>query len=180
MEKKTRSIGMKQILMADVSASGGMPEADLKQIARTLKGTANFTTEQAQTQEFYCEEQPGVPVESVIYEKGLTSLTFNLLEWDNNVLISVFGGSTKTVSVTIGDTSKSVEKFVPANEYVEIEQAIRVLTPYKVGIDIPRAKIFARFLCNLTRTEIAQIECTAFPLSPSGSAYDAFETFNSS
>lgn len=178
MAKKTRSIGMREILLADVSATGGMPEANLKSIARTLKGTANFTTEQDQTQDFYCEEEPDAPVESVSSEKGLKSLTFNILEWDNAALVRVFGGSTKSASVTIGGVSKTVEKFVPPKEYVEVEQAVRVLTPYKVGIDIPRAKIMARFVWNLTRTEIAQIECQARALSPVGDEDGAYEIFS--
>lgn len=168
---------MRQILLGDVKAGGGMPEDALAPIARTLKGTANFTTEQDQTQDFFCEEEPDAPVETVTTEKGLKSLTWNILEWDNAALVRVFGGTTKSATVKVDGADKTVEKFVPPKDYVEIEQAVRVLTPYKVGIDIPRAKIMARFVWNLTRTEIAQVECVARAMSPEGSDDGAYEIF---
>ena len=155
-----------------------MPE-EMKQLARTLKGTANFTTEQDQTQEFFCEEEPDAPVESVISEKGLKNLTFNILEWDNAVLKTLFGG--KEVDGKIKDlssTEHNVKKFIPPKDYVEVEKALRVLTPYKVGFDIPRAKILARFQWNLTRTEIAQIEVTAHCMTPDGDDSGTYEPFS--
>ena len=83
--KKTRSIGLSALMFGAVQSSGGMPE-DMVQIARTLKGTANFTTEQDQTQDFYSEEYPDASEESVVSEKGLKNLVTSFMEWDNDVL----------------------------------------------------------------------------------------------
>ncbi len=176
--KKTRSIGLSGILFGEVQPGGGMPD-DMTQIARTLKGTANFTTEQDQTQDFYCEEYPDAPEESVVSEKGLKNLTFNIMEWDNDVLVTIFGGTKKTVNVkNLAGEEKSVEKYVAPKEYVEIEKAVRVLTPYNVGFDIPRAKILARFVWNLTRTEIAQIEIVARAMAPAGATDGTYEVYS--
>ena len=176
--KKTRSIGLSMILFGDVPAIGGMPTT-LEPIARTLKGTANFTTEQDTTTDFFCEEYPDAPEESVVSEKGLKNLVFNIMEWDNDVLMTLFGGTTKSDTIKDADGgTQSVEKFVPPKEYVEIEKSLRVLTPYKVGFDIPRAKILARFVWNLTRTEIAQIEVTARAMSPGGASDGVYEPFS--
>lgn len=175
--KKTRSIGLRAILIGEVAVGGGMPD-DMEQLARTLRGTANFTTEQDQTQDFYCEEYPDAPEESVVSEKGLKNLTFNIMEWDNNVLTKVFGGSVKGATVTDETgASHTVQKYVAPKDYVEIEMAVRAITPYKVGIDIPRAKILARFIWNMTRTEIAQIEIVARAMSPEGAADGTYEVF---
>jgi hypothetical protein len=180
LAKKTRSIGLSGILVGDVPDGGGMPApADLKQLARTLRGTANFTTEQDQTQDFYCEEYPDAPEESVASEKGLKNLTFNIMEWDNDVLIAVFGGTTKTATVAdLDGFTYEVEKFVPPRDQVEIEKSIRALTPYKVGIDIPRAKILARFIWNMARTEIAQVEVVARAMSPEGATDGVYEIYS--
>jgi len=177
--KKIRSVGLSAILFGDVTDGGAKMPEEMKQLARTLKGTATFTTEQDQTQEFFCEEEPDAPVESVISEKGLKNLTFNILEWDNAVLKTLFGG--KEVDGKIKDlssTEHNVKKFIPPKDYVEVEKALRVLTPYKVGFDIPRAKILARFQWNLTRTEIAQIEVTARCMAPDGDDSGTYEVFS--
>lgn len=58
---KTRSIGLKVAQFGDVNPEGGMP-AVMKRLARTLKGTASFTTEADTTTDFYCEEEPAAPV----------------------------------------------------------------------------------------------------------------------
>ena len=178
MNKKTRSIGLSSILTGDVVAGGGMP-ATMEPLARTLRGTANFTTEADTTSDFFCEEYPDAPEESVVSEKGLKNLVFNIMAWDNDVLIRTFGGTTKSDTVTLPDGStKTVQKFVPPKEYVEIEQAMRALTPYKVGLDIPRAKILARFIWNMTRTEIAQIEVTARAMSPEGASDGVYAIYS--
>jgi len=179
ISKKTRSIGLTAILFGDVVPSGGMPTT-MTPIARTLKGTASFTTEQDTTADFYCEEFPDAPEESVVSEKGLKNLVFNLMEWDNQVLVQVFGGTTKAgVSITDAEgNTHSVDKYVAPKEYVEIEKALRVITPYNVGFDIPRAKILARFIWNLTRTEIAQIEVTARAMSPGGASDGTYEVYS--
>ena len=175
--KKTRSIGLSALMFGAVQSGGGMPE-DMVQIARTLKGTANFTTEQDQTQDFYSEEYPDAPEESVVSEKGLKNLVTSFMEWDNDVLKKLFGGTTKSVQINDQNGKQhTVEKFVAPKEYVEIEMAVRALTPYKVGIDIPRAKILARFVWNMTRTEIAQIEVTCRAMAPAGAEDGTYEIF---
>lgn len=166
-------------MFGDVVPGGGMP-ATMVQLARTLRGTANFTTEQDTTQDFFCEEYPDAPEESVVSEKGLKNLTANLMEWDNETLISIFGGTTKTETIVdeAGNSYAGVEKYVAPKDYVEVEKSVRVITPYKVGIDIPRAKILARFIWNMTRTEIAQVEVVARAMAPEGPDDGTYEVYS--
>ena len=49
-----------------------------------------------------------------------------------------------------------------------VRKAVRVISMHGVVIDIPNAQVTARFVWNLTRTDIAQIEVTAKALSPIG------------
>lgn len=175
-EKKTRSIGLREILTAPVKTTGGMPEA-LKALGKTYKGTASFNTESDQTQDFYSEENPNAPEESVVTEAGLKQLKWNLMEWDNDALISVFGGSKKTVDVAIDGKTYSVEKYVAPKESVTLELSIRAISRYNVVIDIPRALVTARFVWNMTQTEIAQIEITAKALAPFGVDDGTYEIY---
>lgn len=91
-KQNIRSVGLKAALFGDVNKEGGMP-AEMKQLARTMKGTASFTTEADTVTNFYCEEEPTVPVETVASETGLKQVKLNFIEWDNDVLVEVFGGS---------------------------------------------------------------------------------------
>ena len=87
-EKKTTSVGLKKALFGEVNPKGGMP-TEMKQLARTFKGTASFTTEADTVTNFYSEEEPTVPVETVSSETGLKQVKLNFIEWDNDVLVEV-------------------------------------------------------------------------------------------
>lgn len=175
--KKTRSIGLKEMLFGDVNPEGGMPE-ELLQLAKTFQGTASFTTEAHQTQDFYSEEEPSAPEESIITQPGLKQVRTNFMEWDNDVLVAVFGGSVdKSQKVTVDGKTYTVDKYKAPKDTVEIEKAIRIITLYDTVIDIPRTKVIARFVWNLTRTEIAQIEVTATVQAPYGATDGVYEIY---
>lgn len=162
---KIRSIGLKSILLGTVNVAGGMP-ASLTAAGKTFRGTASFNTEANSEQDFYSEEQPNAPEETVATEAGSVSLKWNLMEWDNAELVRLFGGKTKTENVTVDTKTYSVEKYSAPSDIVNIELGVRAISRYNAVIDIPRAKIQARFVWNLTQTDIAQIEITAKALSP--------------
>lgn len=175
--KKTTSIGLKKAYFGDVPKAGGMP-SDMKQLARTFKGSASFTTEANTTQDFYCEEEPDAPMESVVTEPGLKQVKLNFVEWDNEALKAVFGGSiSEPADVTIEDKTYNVTKYVAPRDLVQIEKSVRVVSLHNVVIDIPRAQITARFVWNLTRTDIAQIEVTAKALAPLGTDDGAYSIY---
>lgn len=176
-EKKTRSIGLKKAFFGEVNPDGGMP-AEMNQLAKTLKGSASFNTEADQTQDFYSEEEPTVPEESVVTEAGLKQVKLNFMEWDNEVLQSLFGGTVKqSQKVTIDGETYTVDKYIAPKEIVQVEMAVRVVSRYNVVIDIPRAKVTARFVWNLTNTDIAQIEVTATAQAPLGADDGPYEIY---
>lgn len=49
-----------------------------------------------------------------------------------------------------------------------VRKAVRAISLHNVVIEIPNAQVTARFVWNLTRTDIAQIEVTAKALAPIG------------
>lgn len=175
--KKTRSIGLKIAYFGDVNASGGMP-AEMKHLAKILQGTASFTTDADTTQDFYSEEEPNAPEESVVTTPGLKYIRLNFMEWDNAALEAVFGGSVKSSQkVTIDGKTYTVEKYIAPKDIVQVEKAVRVISRYNVVIDVPRAKVTARFIWNLTNTDIAQIEVTATAQSPIGAEDGPYEIY---
>lgn len=176
-QQKIRSVGLKKALFGDINPDGGMP-AELKQLAKTLKGTASFSTEADTVTSFYSEEEPTVPEETVASETGLKQIKLNFMEWDNDVLVDIFGGSVaKAQEVTIDGKKYTVDKYKAPKEVVQIEKAIRVISRYNVVIDIPRAKILARFVWNLAADQIAQIEVTATVQASAGADDGAYEVY---
>lgn len=174
--KKTRSIGLKKICVGEVNPQGGMA-AELTPLGKTFKGTASFTTEENSSEAFYSEEEPNTPEEEVTTEVGLKSLKWNLMEWDNEVLKAVFGGTEKDHTVIIDGKSYTTKKYVAPREIVEVEKSIRAISRYNVVIDIPRAKVTAKFNWNMTMTDIAQIEITAKALTPFGAEDGPYEIY---
>lgn len=166
--KKTKSIGLKIATFGEVNQSGGMPDT-MKQLARTMKGTASFTTEADTTTDFYCEEEASAPVESVVNEPGLKHIKLNFLEWDNDVLVEIFGGTIqKEQEVVIEGKTYIVDKYQAPRDTVTVYKAVRAISINNVVIEIPNAQVTARFVWNLTRTDIAQIEVTAKAMAPLG------------
>lgn len=176
-EKKTRSVGLKKAYFAGVNPSGGMP-AEMKQLAKTLQGTASFNNDADTTQDFYSEEEPFAPEESVVTTPGLKYIRLNFMEWDNEVLVALFGGVVaKSQKVTIEDKTYTVDIYNAPKDTVQVEMAVRVISLYNVVIEVPRAKVTARFVWNLTRTEIAQIEVTATAQAPIGADDGPFRIY---
>lgn len=177
-ETKTRSIGLRLAQFGDVPAAGGMATT-LAQLARTMKGTASFTTEADSETDFYCEEEPSAPVESVSNEAGLKQAKLNFIEWDNAALIAVLGGteSATAESVTVDGKSYSLKKYKAPADMVTVEKSVRLISNNNVVIDIPRAKVTARFVWNMTRTDIAQIELTCKALAPNGTDKSPYQVY---
>ena len=168
LAKKERPTGLKKALFGDVPEAGGMPEG-MVQLARTGKGTASFTTEMDTVQDIYCEEEPAVPMESLSSDPGIKQVKLNFVEFDNEALIAVFGGTEGAeADVTIDGKTYSVKKYNAPSEMVQIEKSVRIITRNDNVIDIPRALVTARFQWNLTNNELAQVEVTAKVLAPIG------------
>lgn len=148
-----RSIGLKSIKMGDIEADGGVSLA-MTALGVTFKGSASFTTEEPTYQEFYSEENPGTPEESIVSEEGLKQIKFNIMDFDPAVLTRLFGGTT------------AVNKWSAQRETFELEQSVEIVTAYDVRIIATRCKVSSRILWNLSRTEIAQIEVTCRILTP--------------
>lgn len=168
VKEKTRSMGLKKAYFGEVNPEGGMP-TEMEQLARTFKGTASFTTEPDTSTDIYCEEEPAAPIESIVNEPGLKQIKLNLLEWDNEVLKKIFGGTEGPAEdVTIEGKTYSVKKYKAPKDLVMVKMAVRVISLHNVVVEVPNALVTARFQWNFNRTEIAQIEITAKALAPIG------------
>lgn len=101
------------------------------------------------------------------------------MEWDNDTLKSIFGGTVSETpeDVTIDGKTYSVTKYKAPRDIVIVKKALRMISLHNVVIDIPVAQITARFVWNLTRTDIAQIEVTAKALAPIKESDGIYEVY---
>jgi hypothetical protein len=173
---KIHSIGLAKITVGAVgNNTDSMPTA-MEQLGRTFKGSAQLTSDDDTVTDFFVEEEED-PIDSVVSQKGSTKLTFSVAEWDADSLVKIFGGTKKTGTKTIdGKTYNAVESYIAPSEQVQKEMAIRVISLLDVVVDIPRAKVTAKFTWNLARTELAKIDITAKILSPaSGGPFTTYK-----
>jgi hypothetical protein len=151
---ETRSIGLKSIKIGAVANDGGMGTA-LTALGETFKGSASLETADGQVTPFETEESSD-PVEQ-FEEKGITTLKWSIINLDPAALVRVLGGK-------VDDNDDT--KWLAPSEVPVIEASIEVITRFNKKIEIVRARVRARFMWNLTRTDIAQVAITATLLQP--------------
>lgn len=150
-----RSVGLKSIKLGAIAADGGMGTS-LAALGVTFRGTATMETAEGQVFQFFSEENSDPEVE--VFEKGITTVKWAIINLDPDALVKCLGGTVTGA----GDAKKwSAPDDPPA-----IEQSIEIQTAFGRKIEIPRAGIRARFTWNLSRSEIAQVAITATILKP--------------
>jgi hypothetical protein len=170
------SIGLKKIVVGDVAEGVSSMPATMTAFGRTYKGTADFSSEEGTISDFFVEEDED-PYDSVVSQKGATTLKFCVAEWDNSSLVRIFGGTTKTENSTVdGKAYTGLAKYVAPSDLVQKEFSLRVISQNNVVVDIPRAKVTAKFKWNLARTEVSQIDVTCKVLSATASGPFAIYT----
>jgi hypothetical protein len=157
---KTLNIALEKIEAGTPAADGDLsPSLDV--LGNTFKESASITQEDNQTHEFEVEEQDE-PIESIVTKKGTTTIKWELVEFDPEVMVKIWGGTVN------GD------KWEEPEVMPEIELSVR-LTP-KIGkpFTYPRCKISAKIEYNATRAGIARITITATKLKPKKAGVAAF------
>jgi hypothetical protein len=157
---KVRNIGMTSIVTGDIAPDGGL-STSMTPLGRTYRETASITQEDNQTQDFLVEEQDD-PVESVLTQKGTTTIQWDVVDFDPLEMKRIWGGE------VVDDTWREPE------ELPVVEQSVK-LTP-KIGRPFiyPRCSLTATLVYNATRTDIARIRVKAKKLTPVKAGLPAF------
>jgi hypothetical protein len=93
------ALGLVSIKMGAIAGDGGMGTS-LVDLGYTLKGSATMTTEDPQQTDFFIEEQDD-PIDSVITQKGITSVQWSSVDISGAKLYKFFGG-TLTEGIAVG------------------------------------------------------------------------------
>jgi len=149
---KVRNIGMDAILVGDIEPDGGLATV-LESIGRTYRETASITQEENQVQDFMVEEEDD-PIESIVTQKGSTSVVWDVVDFDPVIMKKIWGGEVVN------------EQWMEPASLIEVEQSVRLVPKIGKPFTFPRCKLSAVLVYNATRTDIARIRVTAKKLQP--------------
>lgn len=160
------NIGVGEIAIGAIAADGGMGTT-LAPLGYTEEGSAAINMDDPTETEFNVEElDTPIHIES---KAGKIALAFKIANPDEDTLVSVFGG-TKTGT---GATAVYSWPLTP----VSIERSIKFTPKQGIGLNIPRAKITAKFSSEIGRAALLGVEVTGTVLQPTKAATSAISTF---
>lgn len=149
------TLGLSKIEIGAIAGDGGMGTT-LAALGNTYQDTCNLTVEDPQDTEHYSEENEDPEV--IISRAGKTVLNFSIIGPDFAALAALTGG-------TISGSGAS-EVLNQPNKLPTIEKSIKVTPEQGHVINIPRAKISAKFDGNLSKTGIMLLKVTATVMTP--------------
>lgn len=169
---KWRSIGLKVVFLAPVNPNGGMNEAALTMVGKTLKGSAGFTGDEPQVNNFFSNESRA-PEESVVDQYPMQALKYGLMDLEPEKVVVVNGGE-------VVDMPGGTKKYKAPRGMNEIEHCARVITDFNIVIDFPRLKTTSVVDWPLDRQNIATVKVTHSALEPYGVNDSPYEYYQAS
>jgi hypothetical protein len=151
--------GIFGIKFGDIAADGGIATG-FAALGRTREGTLAFNASDDQTQDINVEEQDD-PVMQTVTTKGTLDLNWSMVDWDNDVMISVFGGQVVNGQWQAPDQTPTVEK------------SLRVEPKDGKAFIYPRVKVTGKVNYDSTG-KIFQIDITCRKLKPNKAGTPGF------
>jgi hypothetical protein len=172
---KTVTVGLKICRFGDAVASlDAMVDTSLTQLSRTLRGTAQFTSDADTVTDIYCEEEDE-PILSVTTQYGLKTLQLNFVDMDPETLAKVFGGTVSETTKIIDGKTYNAKVFTPPVQSDDIYMAVRAITKKNFVIDIPKAKIIPQWAGTLAADTVLQVQVQARVQTPdTGASYATY------
>ncbi|KAA2241670.1 hypothetical protein F0L74_17485 [Chitinophaga agrisoli] len=149
-------LGLKQFLMGDIAADGGMG-TDLLPLGPTVTDTAILTDAAPTTTDFNVEE-----LDTPFYTQvtpGKSTVALSVYDVEPASLVRVLGGA-----ASVDQSGNSV--WEAPLEAPQIEQSIRLITQKNGIVDIPRGKVSAIKQFNFRKSALFQVDITIDILKP--------------
>lgn len=160
------NIGVAEIAIGAIAVDGGMGTT-LAPLGFTEEGSAAINMDDPTETEFRVEEiNTPIWVETT---PGNISIAFTVSDPNEDTLVAVMGG-TKT-----GTGEDTVYDY--PSESVSIERSIKITPRKGMGLNIPRAKITAKFSSEIGRAALMRVEVSGRILQPTKADTAPFSTF---
>ena len=146
-----RFYGLKELNAAEVSADGSMPTL-LKELCRTYRGSAEFTEDDAQIKEEFCDQEDDAI--EIFKTKGAKQVKFSTFDYSNEALVALRGG-------TIVD-----EKWAEPTDSASIYRAIELVTKNDGVFQFPKCLVLTKFNAKFVQDGVILLEVILKPMSP--------------
>ncbi len=141
------------ILSGAVLPTGEMPaEQDMTPLCRTYRDSVEFTEDDAEMAEEYCDQDDDAII--TLVTQGKKTIKFSTFDYSPETLVKLKGGT-----VLNGSWSEPVN--MP-----EIYQAITLETTPGSKFHFPKCRVLTKFNTKLKKKELALLEVTLKPQSP--------------
>lgn len=160
------TIGVASISVGSIATDGGMGTT-LSPLGYTEEGSAQINMDDPTETEFSVEElDTPLWIES---KAGKIAVAFKVANPDEDTLVKVFGGTKTGTGATAVYTWPLISPV--------IERSIKITPKKGIGINIPRAKITAKFSSEIGRGALLGVEVTGTVLQPTKADEPALSTF---
>lgn len=100
--------GIQKIEFGEIAVDGGCATT-FDRLGDTRTGTLNINASDDQTQDITVEEKDD-PIMQTVSTKGTQDISWSMVDWDNDILMAVFGGAVVNTQWQAPDQSPDVEK----------------------------------------------------------------------
>ena len=151
----TYTFGLAEILVGEVLETGLMPEVStMTKIGEVAEDSASLTQEEGDKTEIFEE---GNPTPKVVIEKsGNTTIAFNLMNVDPEMLAKYIGGAVDSTSKEWGFDGKKKS----------VQKALFIKPQQGLYFKLPKASISAVLAGDMNQSGLLTLNFTVTPLSP--------------
>lgn len=147
------TIGLSKIEIGAIAVDGGMGTS-LASLGYTYKDSCSLVTADPETTEHYSEEKDD-PVASSD-KGGKTTLSFQVMDPDVDVLAILLGGTADTTAGT----------WAAPDSIPVIEKSVKVTPTQGLYFEFPRMKLTAKINANFSKSGILLIDVVGTVLTP--------------
>ena len=151
------SYGLKGFKIGAIAEDGGLGTS-LAAIGNTVKGSFNITSDEAQTKDFFIEEDDNNPILTLQTQPATLTVAGEIYDVSPATAVKLLGGTAASGGYTPPDTPTAIEVSAEAE------------TDNGVLFKIVRLRIFARWEWQFTSEELGKIAFTAKVLKPTKAA----------
>ena len=159
MAKKVYTLGLASIEVGDIAADGGMGE-NLTSLGYTYQDTAQMTTNDPATTDFYAEEVDD-PVLS-ISRAGTIQFKWSLMNPSVETLQTLMGGTIKKT----GEGAEEHDTWEAPDVLPTIEKSVKITPLQGLKFAVPRLRIVAKLNGNFSKTGMVLVEVTGTVMKP--------------
>lgn len=158
-----RILGLVSIKIGAIAGDGGMGTS-LSALGETVKDSCVFTETDATKQEFFIEESDD-PIESIVTQKGLETISWSTHNCSADTMVALFGGTKAGAG-----TELSPYTWEPPDTQSEVEKSVEITDRKGNIVEVVRMKLACKKNISFQSTKLGQVDIVGTILAPTKAA----------